>query len=162
MGDHTETLQLDYDPDRISYEELLAVFWESHNPGRKTWRPQYKAAVFYHDEGQRELAVKTRDRLAAGLGGAIHTEILPYTGFTLAEDYHQKYYLQGASTFREDLARYYPTAEQLVDSTAAARINGYLGGYGHMADLLRTVDSLGLSVEVRKRLLERGRSRLRG
>ena len=54
LGDHTETLQIDFDPDVITYDELLEIFWASHNPGRKSWSRQYMAAVFYHNHKQKK------------------------------------------------------------------------------------------------------------
>ena len=92
LGDHAETIQIDYDPTRISYEELLNVFWESHNPTSPSWSRQYMSAIFYHNEEQQRLAQDTKARQEAKLGTKIYTEIVPYTQFYLAEDYHQKYH----------------------------------------------------------------------
>jgi len=50
LGDHTETVQIDYDPTQISFEELLDVFWDSHRPTQRAWSRQYMAAVFFHNE----------------------------------------------------------------------------------------------------------------
>lgn len=91
LGDHTETLQLEYDPERISYQELLDEFWASHNPAERPWSRQYMAAIFYHDGEQKRLAEASRDRVAATLGQATTTAILPAGEFYRAEDYHQKY-----------------------------------------------------------------------
>jgi methionine-S-sulfoxide reductase len=84
LGDHTETLQIDYDPAKISYEKLLEIFWEEHDPTSRSWSRQYKAVVFYHDDEQKRLAIASRDRLAAKLGKTIHTEVLPYSRFYTA------------------------------------------------------------------------------
>lgn len=54
MGDHTETVQIDYDPGRITYEELLKIFWESHDPESRPYSVQYKNAVFFHNAAQEE------------------------------------------------------------------------------------------------------------
>ena len=69
LGDHTETIQIDYDPKQISYAKLLEVFWRSHDPLSRSCSRQHKAAVFYHNEEQKRLATETRDRLATGLNG---------------------------------------------------------------------------------------------
>ena len=90
LGDHTETVEIDYDPNSISYEELLDIFWGSHNPARPALSVQYKSAIFYHNEDQKRLALESKERLEAELNMAILTEILPYSRFYLAEDYHQK------------------------------------------------------------------------
>jgi peptide-methionine (S)-S-oxide reductase len=130
LGDHTETIQIDFDPEKIPYERLLDIFWASHDPTSKSWSRQYKAVIFYHDEEQKNMAAATRDRLAAKLGTKIHTEILPYEGFYLAEPYHQKYRLRSARDMMAEFSAMYPLEDDFVNSTAAARVNGYLGGYG--------------------------------
>jgi methionine-S-sulfoxide reductase len=154
LGDHTETVEVDFDPERISYGELLDIFWESHNPESRSWSRQYMAAVFYQDEGQRRLAEETRDRLAGKTGGRILTEILPYTGFTLAEDYHQKHALRRFPELMEEFAVMYPSPGGLLSSTAAARMNGYLAGYGTCEALRGEIAGLGLSERGRGMLLE--------
>jgi peptide-methionine (S)-S-oxide reductase len=111
------------------------------------------AAVFYHGERQRNLAQETRDRVAAEIGGEVKTQILPAGTFYLAEDYHQKYNLRRSQGIYQELAAIYPEVEDLIASTAAARLNGYLGGYGTRAQLERELDSLGLSPAASEQLL---------
>ena len=158
LGDHTETLQIDYDPSKISYEKLLELFWEEHDPTSRSWSRQYKAVVFHHNEEQKRLAVESRDRLAAKLGKTIHTEVLPYSRFYTAEDYHQKYYLRGHRNIMRQFLQHYPQAVDLMNSTAAARVNGYLGGYGTSASLKTDIDRLGLSEAAREELSGRVRN----
>ena len=145
LGDHSETIELDYDPARITYQELLDVFWQSQNTAYRSWSRQYASIIFYHNEEQGRLAEESRDRVASGLRGRVSAEIVPYAGFTLAEDYHQKHSLQQYPEFMQELRRVYPTSRELVDSTAAARLNGYLGGEGSYGALVQELDSLGLS-----------------
>jgi methionine-S-sulfoxide reductase len=154
LGDYTETLQLDYDPARISYEELLEIFWNSHSPTRRSWSKQYMAAVFYHDETQKQLALTSKAEQAAKYAAEITTEILPATDFYLAEDYHQKYMLRYTSELLDEYRAIYPDPQDFVNSTATARVNGYVGGYGELGQLQAELDSLGLSLEGRKRLSE--------
>jgi hypothetical protein len=115
---------------------------------------QYKSAVFYHNEKQKRLATESRDRVAARLKKKIHTEIIPFSGFTLAEAYHQKYQLQLRDDFMREFRAMYPETEDFVNSTAAARVNGYLGGYGTLTQLQTELDSLGLSPGANDKLLE--------
>jgi len=86
--------------------------------------------------------------------GKIFTEIIPYTGFYLAEDYHQKYYLQHVGTLMEEISAIYPDAGDFVNSTAAARLNGYAGGFGTDEGLQAELDSYGLSEEGKETLLK--------
>lgn len=153
LGDHTETVQVDYDPGQLSYEELLEVFWASHNPGRQAWSRQYLNVIFYENETQRRLAEASRERLASRTGTPVLTAILPFTTFTLAEDYHQKYYLQQVPELLGELRRYYPDFKNLVHSRAAARLNGYLAGFGSLAQLREELPLLGLSPEAGQKLL---------
>jgi len=129
LGDHTETIQIDYDPTQISYEQLLDIYWDSHNPTVQPWSTQYMSIVFYHNSEQRELAMETKQREEANLGRPVYTEIIPFSEFHLAEDYHQKYYLQQVPELMNELAAIYPNFADFIDSTAVARINGYVGGH---------------------------------
>jgi peptide-methionine (S)-S-oxide reductase len=100
---HAEAIQITYDPRAISYEELLEVFWKTHDPTTlnqqgNDYGTQYRSAIFYHDDEQKVLAVHYKQKLdASGLFPApIVTEIVPFTEFYRAESYHQNYYNQNA------------------------------------------------------------------
>jgi peptide-methionine (S)-S-oxide reductase len=154
IGDHSETIQIDYDPTQISYQELLEVFWDSHSPTTRSWSRQYMSIIFYHNKEQKRLAEESRDREAAKVEGKIFTEIVPFSEFYLAEDYHQKYRLRGVPELLREYETLYPNLEDFVDSTAVARVNGYLGGHSTLVDLEAEIDDLGLSPAGSKRLLE--------
>ena len=155
LGDHSEAIQVDFDPSQISYEKLLEIFWAAHDPTARSWSQQYKAAVFFQNDAQQKLAIETRDREAAGRKTKILTEMVPFTGFFLAEGYHQKYYLRQNPDLLKEFKAMYPQEGEFINSTAAARVNGYLAGYGTAENLLNEVGSLGLSPEERKKLLDR-------
>jgi len=154
IGDHTEAVQVDFDPQKISYATLLAVFWESHRPDSRSWKRQYLNAVFYHDARQEQEALTSRAALEDRLGRNVRTEVLPLRSFTRAEDYHQKYILKRESELMRELSRMYPNHRDLVDSTAVARLNGYVGGHGSPEQLDREIERLGLSPESRKKVEE--------
>ncbi len=154
LGDHTETIQIDFDPVRIDYETLLEHFWASHNPTRP--RPtQYQSIIFYHDDTQRQLAEASLARETARRQTVLHTDIRPFSSFDRAEDNHQKYYLRREVDLMRELEKFYPDDRDLVDATAAARINGYLAGFGDRQALITHGDRLGLSTGGRRRVLER-------
>ena len=96
---HAEAVQIRFDPREISFAELLEVFWQIHNPTTLNRQgadvgSQYRSAIFYHDERQRQVAEDSR-RTAAASGkwpDPIVTAILPAQTFYPAEDYHQDYY----------------------------------------------------------------------
>ena len=153
LGGHTESVQVDYDPTQTSYDKLLELFWASHTPTRQG-SSQYKSALFVHDEAQEKLAEETKALEADKVSGVIYTEIIPDDEFYLAEDYHQKYKLRHAPNVMEEFNAMYPDAAQFVASTAAARVNGYVAGYGSFATLQAELDGLGLSPEVSEWLQE--------
>jgi peptide-methionine (S)-S-oxide reductase len=107
---------------------------------------------------QKKAAEASVQKHALALGVTrekIVTPIVPFTSFTRAEDYHQKYRLQGNKQIAAELRRYYPRFEDFVDSTAAARLNGYLSGHGSKAQLATEIDNLGLSEAGKTILLAR-------
>jgi peptide-methionine (S)-S-oxide reductase len=101
---HAESLQITYDPKEISFDDLLAVFWHTHDPTTKNRQgndvgTQYRSVIFYHSEEQKRLAEKYKKKLDLSrlYHAPIVTEIVPFTEFFPAEDYHQNYYNQNSS-----------------------------------------------------------------
>lgn len=154
LGDHIETVEIDFDPSRTSYEKLLEAFWTGHDAGARPWSRQYLSAIFYRDERQKEAAILTKEREAIRRKRTIHTAIVPFTGFYLAEAYHQKYALRGKQDLMREYEAIYPSLEGLLASTAVTKVNGYAGGYGNCETLLTELDGLGLSPEGRRRLAD--------
>jgi len=98
---HAEVCQIRYDPAKIGFDELLEVFWKTHDPTTLNQQgadhgTQYRSVVFHHDEKQRELAEAYKKKLDASgaFDAPIVTEIVPFTRFWKAEDYHQDYFAQ--------------------------------------------------------------------
>lgn len=96
---HAEVVQVTYDPSIVSYEDLLEIFWNIHNPttlNRQGWDvgTQYRSVVFYNDEEQKEKALKLKEKLdkSGKYKKPIVTEIVPLKEFYRAEEYHQRYY----------------------------------------------------------------------
>ena len=96
---HAESVEIDYDPEIISYNDLLKIFWENHNPTTLNRQGpdvgnQYRSAIFYHDEQQKEIAEKSKESLdsSKAFDDPIVTQIVPAPEFYKAEDYHQKYF----------------------------------------------------------------------
>ena len=101
MTGHAEVIQVEFDPSIISYEELLEVFFETHNPTTINRQgndvgTQYRSIILYHSDEQREIAERVKKRLdqSGKWKNPIVTEIKPFTEFYIAEDYHQDYYNQ--------------------------------------------------------------------
>jgi peptide-methionine (S)-S-oxide reductase len=95
---HAEVVQVEYDPERVTYDRLLDVFWENHDPTTLNRQgpdvgTQYRSAVFYHDDEQRKAAEESKRRLDASghFRRPIVTQIVPAAPFYRAEEYHQRY-----------------------------------------------------------------------
>lgn len=95
---HAEAVEVEFDPAKVSYEQLLKVFWENHDPTTMNrqgpdYGTQYRSAVFYHSPEQKAAAEASKKELAASgkYRGEIVTEIVPATTFWKAEEYHQQY-----------------------------------------------------------------------
>ncbi len=160
LGDHTECIEIDYDPTVITYEGLLDVFWASHSPIHPAHSRQYMSAIFARDERQEAVAKASRDRVSSSLGTQVHTPVLRLERFYPAEDYHQKHRLRGDRVIMREFAEMYPDPEHFRDSTAAARVNGMLDGCGGQLDLENLLSRLGLSDEAILHLAERVRRRV--
>jgi len=98
---HAESVLVEYDPARISYEQLLDVFWNEHDPTTRDRQgpdigTQYRSAIFFHDAAQQAAAVASKERLEreGRFRRPIVTEIVPAAPFYPAEDYHQKYFFK--------------------------------------------------------------------
>jgi peptide-methionine (S)-S-oxide reductase len=161
LGDQSETIQIEYDPTQISYEELLDIFWSSHSPTARPWSRQYASIIFYHNEDQKRLAEASMEREAENRGKPIYTEVVPFVQFYLAETYHQKYRLQQVPDLLSEYRAVYPLDEEFINSTATARVNGYVGGYGTLAALQAEIEDLGLSQAAQQELLDRVSARSR-
>lgn len=101
---HAEVCQITYDPRQLSFEQLLEVFWKTHDPTTLNRQgndvgTQYRSVVFYHSEEQKKLAQQYKARLdsSGAFPAPIVTEIAPFTVFYKAEDYHQNYYRENPS-----------------------------------------------------------------
>ncbi|XP_032309793.1 peptide methionine sulfoxide reductase isoform X8 [Drosophila ananassae] len=143
-GDHTEVLEIDYDPSVISFKELLDLFWNNHEYGLTTpIKRQYASLILFHDDEQRQVAeaskLEEQERRAPEI---ITTEIAPKNNFFAAEAYHQKYRLQG----HKDLASSLNLNPQLLQTSyVATKLNGYLAGVGGIEQFKSEVETFGLT-----------------
>ncbi len=128
LGDHTEVVQVEYDATVVSYADLLEVFWSNHDPRATPRKRQYRNVILTDTDAHREAAERTRGEVKSRLGGSVATPVEDLDGFSLAEPYHQKYELRSTPVLGDELVDRYGDA--LVDSTAAARLNGFVAGHG--------------------------------
>src|SRR5437868_4974855 len=103
---YREAIEITYDPAKISFDQLLDIYWRQINPTQADGQftdvgPSYRAAIYYQNEDERKIAEASKERLAKSgkFDKPVVTEILPATKFWPAEDYHQKYYQQNPTHF---------------------------------------------------------------
>lgn len=96
---HAESIQIEFDPNIVTFEKILDIFWRTHDPTTLNRQgndvgTQYRSAIFYHDEKQKQIAEKSKTNLEKEnvYKDPIVTEITPFTNFFVAEDYHIDYY----------------------------------------------------------------------
>jgi len=96
---HAEAVEVEYNPNEISYDELLEIFWNNHDPTSLNRQGpdvgiQYRSSIFFHDESQKQTAQKSKEKLNSSgkFSKSIVTEITPSPKFYKAEEYHQKYF----------------------------------------------------------------------
>jgi len=144
LYDHTETIDLDYDPSKVDYGTLLKMFWDWHDPTTDHKR-QYMSAIFYHDDAQKQLAEESLKAEQAKRKRPIVTRILPHETFYEAEDYHQKYLLRSQPAVFNRLGLSDP---EVIRSHVAARLNGFCGGYGSLKQLQHEMPLLGVNESI--------------
>ncbi len=99
---HAEVIQIVYDPNRITYEQLLQAFWDAHDPTTLNRQgpdvgTNYRSIILYHNEAQRVAALKSKEQAGLEFSAPIVTQIVPLTHFWPAEQYHQDYYRNHAN-----------------------------------------------------------------
>ncbi len=103
---HAEVVQVDFDPEEVSYEDLVEKFFELHDPTQMNRQgpdvgTQYRSVIFFHSDGQREAAERVKERVAERFDQPVVTAIEPASEFWRAEEYHQQYLVKrGMATCR--------------------------------------------------------------
>ncbi|CAI6074155.1 peptide-methionine (S)-S-oxide reductase MsrA [Cohnella sp. JJ-181] len=156
MGDHSETVEVAFDADLISLDQLLEIFWNNHNPiningykGR-----QYQSLLLYRDERQAEAFNRVKEMKETAKGYPLETEIAPLQTFHPAEPRHQKYYLKRFPDAMEKLGSLYGSEAELAQSRLAARLNGVAKGYANLAPVLEEIREWPLDPRERADMIE--------
>lgn len=129
IGDHIETVRVEFDPEQIDYGGLLERFWAYHDPTRTPFKRQYQPAIFPYTEEQAEQARTSKTTVGQQYQDEITTEIIEPPRFYRAETYHQKHKLRHHPTLMRTFRAMYTDEDTLADSPAAALVNGYVGGH---------------------------------
>ena len=128
LGDHTEVVQVDYDPEQVTFESLLGRAFDAHTPLKQSRKRQYQYIIFTESDDQ-QAQLRTYLEKSDYDPERIETRLERLSGFHLAEPYHQKFNLGGArwATDPFDDAGY--DAADIRESPAATKLNGHLGGH---------------------------------
>lgn len=155
MGDHTEVVEIDFNPLIISYDQILIEFWNNHYPNRDEYKgKQYISLLLYHSKSQLKSIFNVKSLMEERLGEAIETEIQPIQIFTEAENRHQKYYLKRYPKALEQLVELYPIESLFTHSTFAARLNGFVKGFGSKLDFINELKTWEVPLENRDVLID--------
>lgn len=154
IGDHSEVILIEFDPLVVTYAALLAVFWELHDPTAEPWSRQYRNAIFHLTESQQQQAEESYALEIQRRSANITTALEAAGAFYPAEDYHQKFLLRQSHWIFSELRSLFQEASDFAASTAAARINGYLGCNGDPVMLQTQIEDFGLSRAVQEHLIK--------
>ena len=154
IGDHTETLQIDFDSSVISYKEILQLFWDSHDAvkDRGYKGRQYLSVLIVHSLEQLETAKEVKDVWEKRHGRKIETELLFDCPFYPAEEHHQKYHLKRFPKAMASVLPLFSDHTSFTDSTIAARLNGFVREYGRLPDIKNELSDWRLSDEEKNSL----------
>jgi peptide-methionine (S)-S-oxide reductase len=146
----------------ISFAALVEEFWRQHSPTGRRFSRQYDAILFWESDAQRTVALESRDRVQAALGTPVTTRMEPLLDFTVAEDYHQKYYLRCNRKVMHEFEARYADPAAFRESTAAMRVNAWLDGCGDARSIATELPEVGLSEAARDEILRRAATAIGG
>ena len=146
MGDHSETVNMFFDPTVISYEQLVRLFWENHDATKDRFykERQYISILFYQNETQYKMAKEIHSEYEKAQGKEIQTEFQSFNHFYTAEDHHQKYFLRRFKGATESIKNLFPDEPSFIQSTIAARLNGFVRERGKLPDIKEEITHWGL------------------
>lgn len=154
-GEHIETVQLVFEPAQMGFAELLQHFLGWHQPAKPAWKRGYASAIIAQNDQQYTLAEEALAHWEHQHGQQAQTLLLPFRPFYPAEERHQKYYLRKQPELMETVRPLFFSFEEFVYSTAAARINSFLAGYGSPENMEEALSRLSWPEETKSRLTEK-------
>jgi peptide-methionine (S)-S-oxide reductase len=152
LGDHIETVRVEYDPDQIRYATLLDHFWAAHDPTRAPFKRQYQPALFPYTDAQVQQARSAAAQVAEQAETPVTTTVIEDASFYRAEAYHQKHKLRRHTELMQAVRPFYSDDEAFSDAPAMALVNGYVGGHRAPSRLEEDRSRLGLPSEAEETL----------
>lgn len=156
IDDHTETVEITFDPTIVSSEELFDTFWQNHDATKDRFykERQYISLIVFQNNQQKEMAEKIKQVEEERQGKEIQTEFQLLTPFYPAEDYHQKYFLRRFKEATKKVQSLFPSEEEFIRSTISARLDGFIRENNSLPDIKKEITSWGLTEENLKELQE--------
>lgn len=148
MRDHSESLEVDFDASKISFAHFVDLFWDAHNPSSVGWGVQYAHKIWHRTPEEKQIIDDSKKKWEAVNRKQVLTKVEPFTSFTLAEDYHQKYTLRRHKNIIQ-LMKF--SDKDIIDSLYAARLNSWLAGRGDLKQL-EEIDSWNVSQDVKEKV----------
>lgn len=161
-GEHIETVQVVFDPAQTGFPELLQHFLRWHQPAKPAWKRDYASAIIVQNEQQYALAREVLAGWKQQHRQKPQTLLLPFHPFFPAEKRQQKYYLRKQPALMEEVRPLFFSFEAFARSTAAARLNSFLAGYGDSESMERALSQLNLPEKTKNRLIEKATLRENG
>ncbi len=155
-GDHTEMVEIEFDPEIISLESILNVFWSSHNPVNiNNYRDRlYQSLILFRDPAQQHVIQEVMKSREEQGNGRPDTEVAPYAGFYPAEDRNQKFYLRRFPDAMDKLKALFATENELMGSTLAARLNGLAKGHTNLEKIIDEIRTWPISSEEQEAVIQ--------
>lgn len=154
IDDYTETVEITFDPNLLSLESLLHLFWQTHDATKNRFykERQYISLIIFQNTQQKEMAETIKRIEEERQEKEIQTEFQVATPFYPAEDYHQKYFLRRFKEATKNVQSLFPNEETFIRSTIAARLNGFIRENSHLPEIKKEINNWGLSEENLKEL----------
>ncbi|MDE1548883.1 peptide-methionine (S)-S-oxide reductase [Jeotgalibaca caeni] len=156
IGDHTETIEVIFDPTILSCADLLRLFWQSHDAtkDRSYKERQYISLLVLQNEEQKQIAEQVRTEEETRQGRPIDTEVQLLTPFYPAEPHHQKYYLRRFKNATARIQSLFPTEEAFIQATISARLNGFVREKTKLPAIKEEIATWGLEEAAYQTLLD--------
>lgn len=147
MKDHSESIQIDFDENLISFSQMVDLFWKAHSPQSPGFGVQYANKIWFTNKEEEMEIQKSKLKWENSTGKKALTTVAAFTSFTDAEDYHQKYYLRGSEVFQ--ILKF--SDEELKSSHYAARLNSWVSGSG-TAEQLDEINGWNIANEKKEKI----------
>ncbi len=145
LGNHSEVFEVDYDPDIVSYEDLIHYYFQNFDTRTRPFSLRVNSIIYYRNDSEKMTAQSIKEGYESDYGAGLYAKIDKLDVFYLAEDRHQLSYLKSEISLYNEIRMIYPTSDKQLLSILASKLNGYIAGYGSKENLNQILDQSGLS-----------------